>query len=134
VVDLADVVRAIEDPDGVDAAIRLQEEYVAEGDTSRVVEVKAQLGRFLEAGNDFGRDLMCEALAELDGAAALEPLLRAAAYDLGDDQDMLTSLLVMLIVAHREQARQVVSGMLAEPDARTREVAEWATEFVEHYW
>src|ERR1700691_6268788 len=93
----------LDDDDDVASAL---DALTACADTSLVPRLREALGRFLDDGNFYGRDLIARVLAGIQGVAALPVLLRASARDIGDDQDSLQTEIIGLLKADRAQGRR----------------------------
>ncbi len=63
------------------------------------------------------------------GIDALEPLVRASARDLGDDQDGFQSTILDLVHGNFADAGPVLDSLLDDPDASVRRVATWLREY-----
>lgn len=80
----------------------------------------------LEEGNFYGRDLIARILADVQGAAALPVLPRAAARDLGDDQDGLGTHIVTLLNADRALAHRTTVEFATDDRPRVRSMVVFA--------
>jgi hypothetical protein len=129
-----ELLRCIDDSDAdVDRVLELLGGLTSTRDRSLVPSLTAAFDRFLEAGHWYGRDVIAEALAEIEGVAALPTLLRASAVDMDDDQDSLQSTIIGLLGLDPARARELLDGLDGDADARVRDVPAWAREFVEDY-
>lgn len=90
------------------------------GDISLVPQLRETLDRCVDDRNFYGRDLVAQVLAGIQGVAALPALLRASARDIGDDQDSLQTEIVELLQADPEQARQIVLTFATESKPELR--------------
>ncbi|BCY06080.1 HEAT repeat domain-containing protein [Actinoplanes sp. L3-i22] len=99
---------------------------VASGDTSLVPALNGALERFLEEENSYGRDVIAEILAGIEYEAALPTLLRAAARDLGDDQDSLRSHITDLLDGDPAACRPAVLALADDRSSALRKTALWA--------
>jgi hypothetical protein len=118
-----------EDDDGTEAyeaAVAL----AASGDRSALPDLYELLARYLDGGDFFGRDMVAVAIAGIAGVESLPVLLRAAARDLGDDQDGLSAEIWGAMSAAPCRAREIIGQLGASPDARLRAKAFWAAQFL----
>ncbi|HEY3871745.1 MAG TPA: HEAT repeat domain-containing protein [Actinocrinis sp.] len=128
---LAALVSMLADDDADFAAVRdLVDELGAGRDASLVPELYRVLAGFLDRGDWFGRDQIAEVLYGLQGIEALPLLLRAAARDLGDDQQGIGALIIDLLYVDHARARAAVLEALAGGDPALRRIAVWALGFV----
>ncbi|MEU8211440.1 HEAT repeat domain-containing protein [Micromonospora sp. NPDC049044] len=121
-------------------AVELEDDYddiaptvaalTASGDTALVPRLREALDRFLDEGNFYGRDLIAQVLAGIEGVAALPVLLRASARDLGDDQDSLQAEVIELLHADRATSRGVARDFATAETSELRRVGLWALGFV----
>ncbi|WP_221320341.1 HEAT repeat domain-containing protein [Actinoplanes sp. L3-i22] len=114
---LAELIQRLSDDDELD---EIRDALAACGDHTLVPELTAALHRFLDQGDAAGRDVIAGILAGVQGAPALPELLRAAAVDLGDDQDTLDAEIVDLVHTDPAAARPHVLALAAGPDRRLR--------------
>jgi HEAT repeat protein len=113
------------------AEIRSATDAVADsGNAALIALLEEQLSRFLDRREPYGRDVIGEALARLAGVDALPVLLRAAARDLGDDQDSFNSTIWNIFDDHPEQSRPPVLALVDSDDPRLRAVGVWALDFL----
>jgi hypothetical protein len=125
--ELETVLRHIAWLDGEDADIAETIEALAAcGDTTLVPALNEALERFLDEGNFYGRDVIAQILAGIEWEAALPTLLRAAARDLGDDQDTLCSVITDLLDGDPMLCRPVVLALADEQPPAQRKIALWA--------
>ena len=128
---LAALVSMLADDDADFAAIRdLADELGAGRDGTLVPELHRVLAGCLDRGDWFGRDQIAQVLYGLQGIDALPLLLRAAARDLGDDQQGLAALIIDLLYVDHGRARAAVLAALADGDPALRRTAVWALGFV----
>jgi HEAT repeat protein len=102
----------------------------ASGDITLVPRLREALDRFLDERNFYGRDLIAGVLAGIEQVAALPVLLRAAARDLGDDQDGLQQEIIELLYAHRAASRPAVLACATDATPELRRVGLWALGFL----
>lgn len=127
------VVRHVTDPDGEQDYLDIEPTVTAlanSGDLSLVPALEETLTRFLDAGDFYGRDLVAGILAGIAGPTALPTLLRAAARDLGDDQDGLSADIAGLLDADPAAGRAAADGFAQSADPALRRVGLWALGFV----
>ena len=121
---LDDLIACIDDPeDDSTRAYQIVDELVASGDQALIPLLKAQLDSYLDEEHFYGRDVIADVLAGLAGINALPLLVRAAARDLGDDQDTLHATITDLIHVTPADAGPVIDTLFADPDAAVRKVA-----------
>ncbi|WP_158079257.1 hypothetical protein [Actinomadura sp. CNU-125] len=127
-----ELLRLIEDPDDDSTGAYDVVDLIAENTTDEtlVPRLTAELQRFLDKGDFYGRDVVGDALAGAAGVAALPALIRAAARDLGDDQDGLSMTIVELVEAGGPRARAFLRESAADDSPAVRETAEWARGFL----
>ncbi|MEU5850030.1 hypothetical protein [Saccharopolyspora shandongensis] len=104
------------------------DELVAGGDDSLLPALEGHLARYLDDGDFFARDAVAAALAGIAGVESLPPLLRAAARNLGDDQDGLSAEILELIAAAPDRAQHLIAQLSTDP--AVREKALWAAQFL----
>lgn len=128
---LAALALMLADDDADFADIReLVDALGAARDASLVPGLRKVLAECLDRGDWFGRDQIARVLYGLQGVRALPELLRAAARDLGDDQQSLGALIIDLLYVDHDQARTAVLEALSEGDTTLRRTAVWALGFV----
>ncbi|MEH0937637.1 HEAT repeat domain-containing protein [Micromonospora psammae] len=128
---LAAVVRhAVELEDDYDDIAPTLSALAACGDSSLVPRLHEALEVFLDEENFYGRDLIASVLAGVQSVAALPVLLRAAARDLGDDQDSLQAEIIELLHADRAAGRRAVLECATGDRPELRRVGLWALGFV----
>ncbi len=106
---------------------------LSEADHALVPELKKALWNFLKAQNFFGRDVLADALAAIQGVEALPALLKVSTYDLGDDQDTLQSTIIDVMSLDTERARLILDEVDTSDDAKLREVSKWAREMADSF-
>lgn len=107
---------ALADPDSdLDQIADLEDELVAARDTGLIPRLQEHLASAVDAGNSYGRHVLCNILAVTAGSKALPELLRAFARDLGDDQDSLSAILTDFAHQDRAYARSIVLPWAAGP-------------------
>ncbi|MFD7472063.1 hypothetical protein ACFV8Z_07635 [Streptomyces sp. NPDC059837] len=112
---------ALADPDSdLDQIADLEDELVAARDTGLIPRLQEHLASAVDAGNSYGRHVLCNILAVTAGSKALPELLRAFARDLGDDQDSLSAILTDFAHQDRAYARSIVLPWAAGPDPDLR--------------
>lgn len=105
----------VDDYDEIEPTIKA---LIASGDTKLASQVVEALQEFLAERNFYGRDLMAQVLAGIQGVDALPTLLHASACDLGDDQDMLVAEILDLMLQDPAAAR-TVANRFATADSPT---------------
>jgi hypothetical protein len=122
--DVDDLLALIDDPD--DDSTRAYEvvaELVASGDQSLVPRLRDELERFLDSKHFYGRDVIADVIAGLEGAEALPLLLAASARDLGDDQDSLQSTIVEAMWMDKDRAGEILADLRNSADHRMAAIA-----------
>jgi hypothetical protein len=118
-----ELLRYIDDPDDDSTlAYQVVDEIAASGDTSLLPRLTAELRRFLDTGDFYGRDVIADTLAGLGGIDVLPLLIEASARDLGDDQDTLQSTVLELMWTDKRRAGAILDELETEgrPDLRHR--------------
>lgn len=77
----------------------------------------------MDARNWYARVVLAGLLARTAGRASLPALLRAHARDLGDDQDLLTTDLTVLVRQDSTSARELLLLWTDDPDPDLRRTA-----------
>lgn len=127
-----ELLRCINDPeDDSTRAYEIVDEIVAGGDRALVPRLTAELQKFLDAEDFYGRDVVADVLAGLVGIEALPLLIAASARDLGDDQDLLQSTIIELISMDNARARAILEKFSASELLSVRNTAAWALEFLD---
>ncbi|GIH09659.1 hypothetical protein Rhe02_77260 [Rhizocola hellebori] len=106
---------------------------LSEADQALVPELKMALWNFLKTQNFYGRDILADALAAVQGIEALPALLKVSTYDLGDDQDTLQSTIIDVMSLDTDRARVILDELDASDDAKLREVSKWAREMADSF-
>jgi hypothetical protein len=106
---------------------------LSEEDQALVPELKRALWNLLKAQNFYGRDVLSDALAAIQGVEALPALLKVSTYDLGDDQDTLQSTIIEVMSLDTTRARLILDELDTSDDAKLREVSKWAREMVDSF-
>ncbi len=106
---------------------------LSEADHALVPELKKALWNFLKAQNFYGRDVLADALAAIQGVEALPSFLKVSTYDLGDDQDTLQSTIIDVMSLDTERARLILDEVDTSDDAKLREVSKWAREMADSF-
>ncbi|MFG2086982.1 MULTISPECIES: HEAT repeat domain-containing protein [unclassified Spirillospora] len=99
-------------------------------DLTLVPELEGHLETFLERKDFYGRDVIGEVLAGIAGVDALPVLLRAAARDLGDDQDTFLAIICDLLEQDPARARPAVLDLVDADDGELRATGVWALDFI----
>jgi hypothetical protein len=98
-----------------------------------VVKLEAALRNFVDEANFVGRDVVAEAIFDVIGIGGLEAVIRAAAEDLGDDQDSLQALILDRIEADPTAARNLLESIDDAGDAALQETVVWAIEYCDEF-
>jgi hypothetical protein len=106
---------------------------LSEEDSALVPELKMALWNLLKAQNFYGRDVMADALAAIQGVEALPALLKVSTYDLGDDQDTLQSTIIEVMSLDTARARLMLDELDNSDDAKLREASKWAREMADGF-
>lgn len=79
------------------------------------------------------RELLAEPISELGGAEYLPDLLEALqkGFDDGHDNDAFCHFMIEIASSDPERCREKLLALLAQPDFRYRENAEWLLEYCE---
>ncbi|WP_020522538.1 hypothetical protein [Catelliglobosispora koreensis] len=125
---IEDLLACIDDPD--DDSTRAYE-LTASRDRSLTPRLVDELGSFIAAEHFYGRDVIADAIAEIEGVEALPVLIRASAVDIGDDQDSLGSTIMEAIWADIGRAAELVDELASDNDPRVRDKAQWARSMVD---
>ena len=95
--------------DDYDAIAPTMAELKVSGDTALVPRLVEALKQFLIEQNFYGRDLMAQIMAGIQGVTALPTLLHASARDLGDDQDSLQAEILDVMLLDPTTARTIAN-------------------------
>jgi hypothetical protein len=106
---------------------------LSEEDQALVPDLKRALWNFLKAQNFYGRDVLSDALAAVQGVEALPALLKVSTYDLGDDQDTLHSTIIEVMSLDTARARVMLDELDNSDDAKLREASKWAREMADSF-
>ncbi|MFE2416290.1 HEAT repeat domain-containing protein [Streptomyces hokutonensis] len=119
------------DPDcDFDRIEALESELLTARDMALIPRLQEHLVGAVDAGNGYGRHVLCGILAETAGSRALPELLRAFAHDLGDDQDSLTATVTEFARQDRAYARSIILPWVTGPDPGLRRTALWLLGYV----
>ncbi|MEU9456244.1 HEAT repeat domain-containing protein [Streptomyces sp. NPDC048277] len=128
---LDDLAVGLADPDcDVDALHDVEEQLVAAQQAALIPRLEAHLEAAVQAGNWYGRCVLARILATTAGRSCLATLLRAFSRDLGDDQDDLTTTLVVFAQEDPVAARSILVPWVETSDKDLRRAAIWLFGYV----
>ncbi|MFI6763119.1 hypothetical protein ACIBF5_28715 [Micromonospora sp. NPDC050417] len=121
---LDELIDCIDDPeDDGTQTYQIVDKLVAAGDLSLIPALTSQLGRFLDDGNFYGRDVIADVLAGLAASKRSRCWSAPRPRDLGDDQDSLGATIVDLVEMARADAHPVLDALLADEDDAVGRIA-----------